>query len=145
MRKGERPIGAAKGKQTNTRASCPPPPPPMWWLCACADAGVSCCRLCMRCVPVFAVMQCVYAAWRPSGILDRRSDTPCSRVPFLCNRCFALQVQHGVCRHRAVLFKYLCDRFDLPCRLLRGNYHHATGDKEVPFCAADCDRLLCIT
>ena len=26
MSGGERPIGAAKGKQTNTRASCPPPP-----------------------------------------------------------------------------------------------------------------------
>ena len=28
MCKGERPIGAAKGKQTNTMASCQPPPPP---------------------------------------------------------------------------------------------------------------------
>ena len=26
MCKGERPIGAVKGKQTNTMASCPPPP-----------------------------------------------------------------------------------------------------------------------
>jgi hypothetical protein len=40
------------------------------------------------------------------------------------------QVQHGVCRHRAVLFKFLCDSFDLPCRLIRGNYHYNTGDKE---------------
>jgi len=40
------------------------------------------------------------------------------------------QVQHGVCRHRAVLFKFLCDTFGLPCRLIRGNYHHASGDKE---------------
>ena len=29
MSSGERPIGAAKGKQTNTMASCQPPPPPM--------------------------------------------------------------------------------------------------------------------
>ena len=28
MYSGERPIGAAKGKQTNTMASCQPPPPP---------------------------------------------------------------------------------------------------------------------
>ena len=28
MSSGERPIGAAKGKQTNTMASCHPPPPP---------------------------------------------------------------------------------------------------------------------
>ena len=28
MCKGKRPIGAAKGKQTNTMASCQPPPPP---------------------------------------------------------------------------------------------------------------------
>ena len=28
MSSGERPIGAANGKQTNTRASCQPPPPP---------------------------------------------------------------------------------------------------------------------
>ena len=27
MCRGERPIGAAKGKQTNTMASCQPPPP----------------------------------------------------------------------------------------------------------------------
>ena len=27
MCKGERPIGAAKGKQTNAMALCPPPPP----------------------------------------------------------------------------------------------------------------------
>ena len=26
--KGKRPIGAAKGQQTNTMASCQPPPPP---------------------------------------------------------------------------------------------------------------------
>ena len=27
MSSGERPIGAAKGKQSNTQALCPPPPP----------------------------------------------------------------------------------------------------------------------
>ena len=32
MCKGGRPIGAAKGKQTNTMALChPPPPPPHFW------------------------------------------------------------------------------------------------------------------
>ena len=30
MSSGERPIGAAKGKQTNTMASCQPPPPPLF-------------------------------------------------------------------------------------------------------------------
>ena len=30
MYNGDRPIGAAKGKQTNTMASCQPPPPPLW-------------------------------------------------------------------------------------------------------------------
>ena len=31
MHNGKRPIRAAKGKQTNTMASCHPPPPPMCW------------------------------------------------------------------------------------------------------------------
>ena len=29
MSSGERPIGAAKGKQSNTEALCKPPPPPL--------------------------------------------------------------------------------------------------------------------
>ena len=31
MCSGERPIGAAKGKQSDTEALCQPPPP-LWWL-----------------------------------------------------------------------------------------------------------------
>lgn len=31
-------------------------------------------------------------------------------------------VTHGVCRHRSLLFKYLCDENDIPCRLVRGNF-----------------------
>lgn len=37
-------------------------------------------------------------------------------------------VTHGVCRHRAVLYKYLCDFCHIPCRLVRGacdSVHHA--------------------
>ena len=30
MSSGERPIGAAKGKQPDTEALCQPPPPPSW-------------------------------------------------------------------------------------------------------------------
>ena len=36
MCSGERPIGAAKGRQTNTMASCPPPPPPAG-ACRCTE------------------------------------------------------------------------------------------------------------
>lgn len=31
-------------------------------------------------------------------------------------------LNHGVCRHRALLFKYLADRFEIPSRLVRGDY-----------------------
>jgi len=33
------------------------------------------------------------------------------------------EVTSGVCRHRAILYKYLCDRFGIPCELKRGTYH----------------------
>jgi tRNA A-37 threonylcarbamoyl transferase component Bud32 len=29
----------------------------------------------------------------------------------------------GLCRHRSILFKYLCDRFAIPCELRRGSVH----------------------
>ncbi|KEG09764.1 putative Protein kinase domain [Trypanosoma grayi] len=32
------------------------------------------------------------------------------------------EVRRGVCRHRALLFKYLCDAVQLPCYLLRGEH-----------------------
>ena len=35
MCSGERPIGAAKGKQTKTMALCQPPPPPLRSPCSC--------------------------------------------------------------------------------------------------------------
>lgn len=37
-------------------------------------------------------------------------------------------ITHGVCRHRAIMYKYLCDFCGIPCRLVRGAYddvHHA--------------------
>ena len=34
---------------------------------------------------------------------------------------------HGVCRHRALLFKYLADRLDIPSRLVRGDYGGPRG------------------
>ena len=47
MSSGERPIGAAKGKQSDTEALCQPPPPPdrpprMWCPCAGAHAAWLC-------------------------------------------------------------------------------------------------------
>ena len=38
---GERPIGAAKGKQPNTEASCPPPPPLLPPSCPCRGGRIS--------------------------------------------------------------------------------------------------------
>jgi hypothetical protein len=35
----------------------------------------------------------------------------------------------GVCRHRAILFKYLADQVGLPCRLVRG-YHGGMPDQD---------------
>lgn len=31
-------------------------------------------------------------------------------------------VTHGLCRHRSLLYKYLCDQLDIPCRLVRGTF-----------------------
>jgi hypothetical protein len=35
-------------------------------------------------------------------------------------------VTHGLCRHRALLYKYLCDYADIPCRLIRGAYENSS-------------------
>ena len=35
---------------------------------------------------------------------------------------FIGEVTKGVCRHRSILYKYLCDRLDIWCELKRGNY-----------------------
>jgi hypothetical protein len=32
------------------------------------------------------------------------------------------EITKGVCRHRAILYKYLCDRLGIDCELKRGNY-----------------------
>ena len=32
------------------------------------------------------------------------------------------EITRGVCRHRSILYKYLCDRVSIPCELRRGNY-----------------------
>ena len=40
MSSGERPIGVAKGKQSDTEASCQPPPPPLQEQRLCQRAGV---------------------------------------------------------------------------------------------------------
>ena len=46
MSSGERPIGAAKGKQPDTEALChPPPPPPLVQAWACTDVSDTCLRL----------------------------------------------------------------------------------------------------
>eukprot|EP00999_Lentomonas_sp_LEN2_P002530 NODE_414_length_1525_cov_103.089413_g382_i0.p1 GENE.NODE_414_length_1525_cov_103.089413_g382_i0~~NODE_414_length_1525_cov_103.089413_g382_i0.p1 ORF type:complete len:329 (+),score=45.54 NODE_414_length_1525_cov_103.089413_g382_i0:103-987(+) len=37
------------------------------------------------------------------------------------------QLQYGVCRHRAVAYKYICDREGIPCRLVRGDYMSEKG------------------
>eukprot|EP01012_Entosiphon_sulcatum_P055342 TRINITY_DN7714_c0_g1_i1.p1 TRINITY_DN7714_c0_g1~~TRINITY_DN7714_c0_g1_i1.p1 ORF type:complete len:308 (+),score=43.11 TRINITY_DN7714_c0_g1_i1:40-924(+) len=37
------------------------------------------------------------------------------------------ELQFGVCRHRAVLFKYIAGLIGLPCRLVRGDYRSAKG------------------
>eukprot|EP00741_Cyanophora_paradoxa_P000655 tig00000430_g631.t1 len=37
-------------------------------------------------------------------------------------------VRAGVCRHRALLFKYVADRIGLPCRLVRG---HMNAERDL--------------
>lgn len=37
------------------------------------------------------------------------------------------EIMFGVCRHRAILFKYLADRLNIPCRLVRGDYADGEG------------------
>lgn len=33
-------------------------------------------------------------------------------------------ITHGICRHRAILYKYLCDIEGIPCRLVRGAFEN---------------------
>jgi len=37
------------------------------------------------------------------------------------------KLQFGVCRHRAVVFKYVADQLRIPCRLVRGDYLSENG------------------
>uniref|UniRef100_A0A1D1Y538 non-specific serine/threonine protein kinase n=1 Tax=Anthurium amnicola TaxID=1678845 RepID=A0A1D1Y538_9ARAE len=41
------------------------------------------------------------------------------------------RLQVGLSRHRALLFKVLADRIDLPCRLVKGSYYSGTDDGAV--------------
>ncbi|KAL6079576.1 copper transport protein ctr1, variant 2 [Balamuthia mandrillaris] len=49
-------------------------------------------------------------------VLDHvRHELRSNVVPLGC-------ITHGVCRHRSILYKYLCDYLNIPCRLVRGSY-----------------------
>jgi transglutaminase/protease-like cytokinesis protein 3 len=37
------------------------------------------------------------------------------------------KVIYGVCRHKSLLYKYLCDRYDIKCALIRGDVVHEGG------------------
>jgi antitoxin component YwqK of YwqJK toxin-antitoxin module/ankyrin repeat protein len=41
-----------------------------------------------------------------------------------------IKIRSGVCRHRSIFFKYLCDYVGLKCRLIRGYYSKNSKDKE---------------
>lgn len=50
------------------------------------------------------------------ALTDAKSKTRYMQLGYL---------NHGVCRHRSLLFKYLADRLDIPSRLVRGDYGSA--------------------
>jgi hypothetical protein len=58
----------------------------------------------------------------PAGVLEERTDKAIQDVRSGDNRVLIGRLTAGVCRHRAILFKYLADQVGLPCRLARG-YH----------------------
>ena len=37
------------------------------------------------------------------------------------NKIFIGEIRHGVCRHKSLLFKFLCDKTDIDCVLIRGD------------------------
>ncbi|KAJ0260814.1 hypothetical protein HA466_0040580 [Hirschfeldia incana] len=47
------------------------------------------------------------------------------------------RVDFGLARHRALLFKVLADRIDLPCMLVKGSYYTGTDDGAVNFIKLD--------
>ncbi|KAJ4908511.1 Protein kinase superfamily protein [Raphanus sativus] len=47
------------------------------------------------------------------------------------------RVNFGLARHRALLFKVLADRIDLPCMLVKGSYYTGTDDGAVNFIKLD--------
>ncbi|PWV11686.1 putative protein kinase [Trypanosoma cruzi] len=60
-----------------------------------------------------------------SGLSKRRRGRPESKEG--ANVVRLGDVRSGVCRHRVLLFKYLCDVVKLPCYLVRGE-HQGPGD-----------------
>ena len=58
------------------------------------------------------------------------------------------QVRHGVCRHRSLLFKFLCDATSVPCFLLRGTHMDQVTREEERHTwnvvVVDVDKLLLI-
>ncbi|KAF8118205.1 hypothetical protein N665_0006s0197 [Sinapis alba] len=47
------------------------------------------------------------------------------------------RISFGLARHRALLFKVLADRIDLPCMLVKGSYYTGTDDGAVNFIKLD--------
>ena len=41
------------------------------------------------------------------------------------------ELRVGICRHRALLFKYLADLLGLRCRVARGEYRYGRGADDV--------------
>ncbi|XP_078176854.1 protein kinase superfamily protein [Carex rostrata] len=62
-----------------------------------------------------------------------------------CELCVCLKnvviplgsISIGLSRHRALLFKVLADRINLPCKLVRGSYYTGTDDGAVNFVKVD--------
>eukprot|EP00999_Lentomonas_sp_LEN2_P002867 NODE_731_length_1232_cov_309.337557_g691_i0.p1 GENE.NODE_731_length_1232_cov_309.337557_g691_i0~~NODE_731_length_1232_cov_309.337557_g691_i0.p1 ORF type:complete len:307 (+),score=42.64 NODE_731_length_1232_cov_309.337557_g691_i0:83-1003(+) len=54
------------------------------------------------------------------GILDLKVKKSSNILPLG-------ELQYGVCRHRALAFKYICDLEEIPCRLVRGDYFSEKG------------------
>ncbi|KAL0709381.1 hypothetical protein Bca4012_016359 [Brassica carinata] len=52
------------------------------------------------------------------------------------------RVSFGLARHRALLFKVLADRIDLPCMLVKGSYYTGTDDGAVNLIKLDDKRGL---
>eukprot|EP01114_Cavostelium_apophysatum_P017628 TRINITY_DN5290_c0_g1_i1.p1 TRINITY_DN5290_c0_g1~~TRINITY_DN5290_c0_g1_i1.p1 ORF type:complete len:952 (+),score=258.97 TRINITY_DN5290_c0_g1_i1:288-3143(+) len=52
------------------------------------------------------------------------------------------EITTGVCRHRAVLYKYFCDRLNIPCSLNRGTYQLSLDDCASPSIGAHAWNII---